>query len=219
MQQDARQAVLVSLYVVAAVWLANGMYLAPLSKGNAVAFWAVDLVQWVVLPVLVLGYLSRRHAIGPGQYGFAFSDLRKGATYAWSVPATLTFYLAYAGTSHYAAVLLGFPGADFSYDGLFPDSAPGALIRLYSGLTAGLVESIFFIGLPWLLWTASGRRSPILFTALVSVIFAWAHWEQGLPTVAGALAFNLVACAWYFRLHTLWPIAIGHAITDLIEFY
>lgn len=212
-----KSAVLFSLVVVVTVWAINGVYLSVLSKYSAAAFWAADLVQWVLLPIALVVILARNYGIGPARYGLAVRDLR-WPVLAWSLPASLTFYAAYFWLTGFVANALGNPGGFFQFQDVFPEGRLGTLVWLYSALSAGIVESVFFIGLPWLLWSRRRPDDRLLFTALWSVIFAAVHWEQGPHVFVGALAFNLVACAWYFRLQTLWPIVIGHVIVDLIDF-
>nr|WP_229506747.1 CPBP family intramembrane glutamic endopeptidase [Pseudoduganella rivuli] len=95
----------------------------------------------------------------------------------------------------------------------------GSVIWIYSAVTAGIVESIFFIGLPWLLYRhVRAAPSRIAFALLATTVFAVAHWEQGPHVIIGAFFSNLVACFWYFLLGTLWPVAAGHILVDLVAF-
>jgi hypothetical protein len=217
MNTQASRAVLISLCVVVGVWSVNGIYLSMLSKYSAASFWTADLVQWVVLPSVLAWLLANRYQVRPQHYGLDPSALGFRVL-LWSVPAALTFYAAYFWVTEFAGSALGNPGGFFAFQDVFPDGALGTLVWLYSALSAGIVESVFFIGLPWLLWSQTRADDRVWFTALWSAIFAAAHWEQGPHVFIGALAFNLVACAWYFRLRTLWPVVIGHVIVDLIDF-
>jgi hypothetical protein len=213
----ARSAVLAALAVVVAVWSINGVYLSALSRSSATAFWAADLAQWVLLPGLLAAVLARRHALLPRDYGLDARSLNLRAL-AWSVPVTITFAIAYFWVTAGVSAALGRPGGYFSFQDVFPTGAMGTLARIYSALSAGLVESVVFISLPWLIWRGRTRRDAGWFTALWSMVFAAVHWEQGPHVFVAAAVFSVAACAWYFRLGTLWPIIIGHVIVDLIDF-
>jgi hypothetical protein len=214
MGQKSNSAIFVSLTVVTIVWAVNGIYLAALSRYSAALFWSADVIQWVVIPVSLVWYLAVKHDVRPRQYGFDLSHLGFRVCALGGLTA-LTFYPAFFWVRNYAWTLLGQPSGVFSLGSVFPDGALWYAVWIYSAITAGVVESIFFIGLAWLLWSRRRIGSAPLFACVSSVVFAGVHWEQGLHVVAGALVFNLVACAWFFRLRTLWPVAIGHAIIDL----
>ena len=68
---NTRQQVLVgwALLPVLAVWQLNGFYLPILGRGGALLFWAVDGIQWVVLPAVLLGLLAHKAALRPQHYG------------------------------------------------------------------------------------------------------------------------------------------------------
>lgn len=215
MRHTANAAITISLSIVAFVWAINGVYLAWLSRHNVALFWMADLFQWIVLPLTIVLFLAKRHGVQPRQYGLDVSRLGCREM-LWGGVATLTLYAAYFGVEDFAGGLLGNPVGFFVFEEVFPGGVMGTVLWLYASLTAGIVESAFFIGLPWLLWSRKYSAGALWFTLLCSLIFAGVHWEQGPHVVAAALTFNLVACAWYFRLRTLWPVVIGHVIVDLI---
>lgn len=217
MNPKTKSAILISLFVVVVVWGINGVYLSILSKYSASAFWTADLVQWVLLPSALIWILTSHYLVRPKHYGLDPADIGI-QTIAWSVPASITFYAAYFWLTEFVSGQLGNPGGFFAFEDVFPTGNLGTVAWLYSALSAGIVESVFFIGLPWLLWSQTRSEDRVWFTAFWSVVFAAVHWEQGPHVFVGALAFNLVACAWYFRLKTLWPVVIGHVIVDLIDF-
>ena len=215
-------AVAFSLALIWALWLLNGFYMAALVKISVPLFWLVDIAQWVLLPGLLLFALARRFAILPHHYGYPWPIAGKRRLLLDAGLVFITGYLAYASARLFWA-LLGHPFAEFSWGQTFPPGWLGTLTWLYASLTAGLVESVFFISLPWLLYrsvlTRQDRRpNRDVFAVLVSLVFGLAHWEQGAHIAAAAFCFNTVMCAWFFQLRTLWPIAIAHIAIDLIVF-
>lgn len=215
--QSANRAIALALAVVAFVWGVNGIYLSVLSRYSVAAFWIADVVQWLVIPGAIVFWLAARHNILPRDYGFDPARLTFAAL-AWGAVAAVTFYPAYFQVKDAAWALLGEPGGFFALEDVFPGGAMGKVIWIYSALTAGIIESAFFIGLPWLLWSRKAIGSALFFSGAISVLFAAVHWEQGPHIVVAAMAFSLVACAWFFRMRTLWPVVIGHVIIDLIAF-
>lgn len=221
-RKQQERGVALALILVWAVWLLNGFYMAGLAQISMPLFWLVDIGQWVVLPSLLFIALARCSRILPHHYAYAWPIVDIRQLLKNTALVFITGYLAYASAWLFWA-LLGHPLAEFSWAQTFPEGWLGTLTWLYASVTAGLVESVFFISLPWLLYrsvlTRQDRRpNRDVFAVLVSVVFAVAHWEQGLHIVAAAFCFNTVMCAWFFQLRNLWPIAIAHIIIDLIVF-
>jgi len=211
----SNKAIIISLTIILLIWSVNGMYMSFLSGYSKTLFWSLDLVQWVVIPVAIIVYLSSKHQLTVDQYGLDFQQLTI-KTLIWTVPATLTLYQAFFWVTDFSRELLGQSSGFFTFHDAYPEGIIGTIIWLYSALTAGIVESIFFIGLPWLLWSRLVKDNRLTFIAVISVIFAAVHWEQGLHIIAGAFVFSLVACAWYLGLKNLWPVLLAHIFIDLI---
>lgn len=222
MRYSTHQVLAFSLLLIVFVWSINGIYLAALSRYSLAAFWAADLLQWIVLPGFITWHLARHHGIRPEHYGFASFGNDGLRLLGWSVLAAITFHFAFFWVNAQAWQFFGQPTGFFALEVAFPAGALGRVVWLYSALTAGFVESVFLIGLPWLLWTRLGyahmQAQALVFTLASSLVFAVVHWEQGPHVVVAALAFGIVACAWFLRLRTLWPVAIGHVVVDLVAF-
>lgn len=219
MKDNGNKAIGLSLLLIIFIWGVNGIYLSALSQISPAAFWAADLMQWIVVPGALSYFLATKYSILPKQYGFASFSESWVKVFVLGLIAALTFYISFFWVRDFSWRFLGHPTGFFSLGSVFPSGALGTVIWLYSAVSAGLVESALFIGLPWLLWSRLNLDSPFVFSFLSALIFSSVHWEQGPHVVIGALAFGLVACAWFFRLRTLWPIVIGHVIVDLIAFH
>lgn len=219
MSADARldRALATSLALVVLVWGVNGVYLAPLSRLGMAPFWGADLAQWVLLPALLLAWLHRC-GLRPRDYGFGPPG-PLAPLLATTLLATLLFHLCFFGVRDLAARLLGDPTGFFALEDVFPGGALGRVAWLYSALSAGLVESVFFIGLPWLLWTRRQAGGAGQFCLASAAVFALVHWEQGAHVVVAALAFGLVAAALFLRQRQLWAVGIGHVVVDLVAFW
>ena len=221
MHLDRQQkfAVASAVLPVVVIWLVNGIYLAALARINMSLFWFADFIQWMVLPVALLVFLAKRASVFPKHYGLDTSALRWQSPILGTLAMFVTAGLAFWATRNLSWQLLAQPTGFFSFPGVYPSGLMGKIIWLYSSVTAGVVESVFFIGLPWLLYhNIRSTPSRTVFATSISVIFAATHWEQGPHVVVGAYFFNVVACFWFFRLGTLWPVAAGHTMVDLVAF-
>lgn len=197
--------------------LINGFYVGILARTSVALFWVNDFIQWVVLPIVLLITLAKKASINPKNYGFDIGALHWRSFILGTLAVFITGYLSFVWARHLSWLWLGQPTGFFSLVNIFPSGLWKNISLIYSSFTAGIVESIFFIGLPWLL-CHNVQKSPsrVAFSVLTSLIFATAHWEQGLHVMVGSFSFNIIACFWFFRLGSLWPIAAGHALTDLV---
>ena len=208
-----------ALIPVVLIWQINGFYVAALARISAPLFWLTDFIQWIVLPVTLLTFLSKKASIHPKHYGLDTSALRWQSPILGTLGVFITCYLSFSWASYLSWQWFDQPSGFFSLPSVFPSGLLGKITWLYSSFTAGIIESIFFIGLPWLLYhNIRSTPSRTAFAILASLVFAAAHWEQGPHVVVGSFSFNVVACFWFFRLGTLWPIAAGHILVDLVAF-
>lgn len=128
----------------------------------------------------------------------------------------VTAGLVFVVTRNLSWRVLGPSPGSFQLGLFFPLGLAGTALQLYAAISAGLVESIFFIGLPWL-WYANTRTEPskLHFMLALSAIFSIAHWEHGRHIVIAAFCLHLVLCKWFFQWNTLWPVVLGHTLIDL----
>ena len=217
-----RQQLLVgwSLIPVLLVWQLNGFYLPALRSRGAPIFWAVDGLQWIVLPALLLGLLAHKAALRPTHYGLVPLGKNLWPLAGQGLMVFVTAGLAFLVARNLSWRVLGPSPGSFQWVHLFPQGLAGAAVQIYAAVSAGLVESIFFIGLPWLLY-ASARQHPSerRFTLCVSTIFALAHWEHGRHGVIAAFFAHGVMCRWFLHWRTLWPVVLGHTMIDLAAFF
>jgi hypothetical protein len=219
LERHQQSAIAWALLPVIAIWQVNGFYLAALAKVSVSAFWVADFFQWILLPSVLLMVLARKASLLPKHYGFDTAALRWQTLIIGTLLVFLTTAIAFFGTRNVSWALLGYPSGFFSFPGVFPSGLMAHIVWLYSAATAGIVESIFYIGLPWLLYRhVRPDPSRIAFAFLATAVFAIAHWEQGPHVVVGAFFSNLFACFWFFRFGTLWPVAAGHILVDLVAF-
>lgn len=200
--------------------LVDGIWKIPLSSsGPIINLWIYDLIKWVLVPVALLITLHRLAFVQAREYGLSADLGKRDIIYVLPIPLIILF-LTHFITGGVADHVLGYPRPPFDHSNML-----GALGRLwiagtiYLSATAGLWESVFLIGLPWL-WFSRGRtvsaRATSAFALVISLIFAAGHLENGMPNAIGAFFFQLVAVYWYLRLGTLWPIIGAHFLIDVV---
>ena len=201
--------------------LCNGFYLPALERHSLTLFWCVDVLSWVVLPAGLLLLLFRYGHVRPVDYGFGRPQESGWQFVCWTLWVTLTLSLAFFGVRQLVLPLFGYPAAVFQFEAMNMEKTGFAahIAWIYSALSAGFIESIFYIGLPWLACQRWRSVSPWLFTLVSAFVFASVHWEQGWPVLIAAFAFGLAACTWFFQRRNLWHIAIAHTLIDLYSFY
>lgn len=213
----ANSAMVICMAAMALVGLVNGVWVGFLARNYPPLFWLADFAHWVVLPTLLIWHLWRKHGIAPDQFGFA----RPIINLKWLavvLAAAVTLDLVFVWSLRGARSVFGDIGQVFSLASAFPEGWLGSVAWGYSALTAGVVESAFCIGLPWLWWSRVKAGNGFQFACLASLVFAAMHWEQGVAALVGAFAYNLAACGWYFWARSLWPVVVGHVVVDLIAF-
>lgn len=208
-----------ALMPVLAVWQLNGFYLPVVGRGGTLLFWVVDGAQWIVLPAVLLGLLARKAALRPQHYGLAPPEKNFGPLVGRGFMVFVTAGLVFLVARNLSWRVFGPSPGSFQLTQFFPQGLAGVALQIYAAVSAGLVESIFFIGLPWVWYSsASQRPSEVLFTLAVSAIFALAHWEHGRHGVIAAYCAHCVMCRWFLHWRTLWPVVLGHTLIDLAAF-
>lgn len=202
--------------------LLNGLYNGPLYRINPSLFWAADVALFVLAPAAILYCLFTFARIRPTNYGLAFPPFGGFESVASSVFLAFILAAAYEAAKYvgWAFTWPWYVAPDFSYGAVTPSGLLRPLVAGYWAITAGLVESVFYIGLPWYLWRIHfglvHRRR--LFLCVSAAIFAATHWEQGPHNVVAAFAFGLAAVLIYWKINDLWPIAGAHALIDFVTF-
>jgi membrane protease YdiL (CAAX protease family) len=202
--------------------LLNGFYNGPLYRLNPSLFWAADFLLYVLAPVTIVIVLAQFAQIYPKHFGLKIPPFGGIEAIATSIFLAFVLLATYEVVKYFGWVFTyrWYSAPDFSYGAATPNGVLRPLVVFYWAITAGLMESIFYIGLPWHLWRnqfglAERRRT---FLWLSSIVFAAVHWEQGPHNVVAAFAFGLVACLLYWKINDLWPIVGAHTLVDIALF-
>lgn len=202
-----------------ALQILDGLFKRPLANAGPLPFWTYDALLFIALPAAALWPLRgsgglRRLGLALREPGWGLADLG-----ALAALLAMTLGFLYAGSKAlFSALLPQVPlGAlSFAWESLLPPPGAGrTLFALYLALTAGFAEELFYRAL---LFEALGRKGP-QFVAVSSILFAFAHWEQGLAALLASGAYGAVAAEGYRRVPLLWPFALAHAAVDFAYFW
>ncbi len=202
-------------------WL-NGYY-NPLLKDNPAAFWTVEVVTWIVMPLAVIlvglraGLFTRTDIGLHTRVAGWRNDVLLLALVVAAVPVLYTLDRGSLDTAaglwdpHHGA-------ADFHLAEVLPPPGPTTghlrlLAVMHLVLTAGFVEEIYYRGMMSRLFP-DGWGGTLLYVPVSSLVFASVHWEGGIRGMFEALTFGLAAGAIYRGTRNLWPLIVAHAVID-----
>ena len=199
----------------------NGYFNGPLYAFDPVLFWTVEAFFNVVFPAFGFWFLMRFSGVRPAHYGLAFPPPLARELFGASMFFAVMLFAIYFIPYRVVWALSGYPSSHFSYGQVLPSGLARVPTVVYLALTAGLIESAVYIGLPRLLWRhlLGPNRGKSLFVWSSAAVFASVHWEQGAHGVIGAFAFGYVACRLYLKIADLWPIVGAHIAIDLVAFW
>lgn len=210
------------LFVGILPFILNGFYKPYLAQMPHI-YWVVEILTWIVLPSLLV-WISFRHEL------FTLSDvglhikifgrsnwpLFLGTTLVLSI--LVVWVDAYSLSVAHKLFAINHGAIDFSYRNLVPTSGfPRFLVLLYFCLSAGIVEELYFRGMARLLFPRNLSGS-LFYIASTAILFSLIHWEGGVWNLTETLLFGLAMSTLYVLSGNLWPLIIGHAITDYLWF-
>jgi hypothetical protein len=197
----------------------NGLYVPLLYRASPALFWLIDVTSFVVIPLAITYWLANSANILPRHYGLQASLSGETLISSLFLGALLFGLYFVSQTVAWAFTWRSYVQPEFTYGSALPQGIVRLPAVLYMSLSAGLMESVFMLALPWFLWrnylNLSHRRT--LFALLSSAVFAVVHWEQGLHNMIAAFVFAYAACFLYWKLNDLWPIVGAHAVVDVIK--
>lgn len=216
---DQRTGLLIAIFPTVFLGLMNGFWLESLLKQGAVAFYAVDVLQWIVVPCVVWRYVLRPLGIKPKSYGLSPHPLKITCQ---ALYAAILLWLSYRPAHLYAYRLLWPYAGNLGYADIIPSLAPwNMLAAFYFSATAAVVEEIVFRGLPWLYFSSflTPRQCGFWYLLVTPILFAACHSEQGPHGVIATWVFGWVMAVLYGYLKNLWPLILAHFAIDMAAFW
>lgn len=216
---DKRSGLLVAIFPTLFMGLMNGFWLESLLNCGPVAFYAVDILQWIIVPSLMWLYVLRPLGIRPKSFGLSPRPI---ILTCQVLCAACLLWFSYRPAHFYAYRLLWPYAGSFGYAGIIPAAAPwSVLAAFYFSATAAVVEEIVFRGLPWLYLSTflPSRRCGFWYLLITPVLFAACHSEQGPHGVIATWVFGLVMAVLYGHIRNLWPLILAHFAIDMAAFW
>ena len=213
------------LAIAIAPYYLNGLY-NPVLASTPKAFWLVELLTWVAMPLAVWFY-GRGRCFSNVDLGF-HTRLRgrRAPSLLVLVIAVVALLLACVDEQFWEWATRVFPRGQsddgFDYRQMLPAAGPETgwlrlAVVVFFSASAGLVEEFLYRGVFRCLF---GKRwfQTALYVTVSSVVFAGAHWEFGPPVVAFAFLYGVSFALLYVATGNLWPNVVGHALVDLLVF-
>jgi membrane protease YdiL (CAAX protease family) len=222
---DQETAILLALFPLITLGLVNGLYFPQLAISNHGLYWALDVLQFVVVPALAYRLLLK-YGVQPKDYGLRGLAVVGSRNFAigssWPDRIGLIVFVSfiYWLTFEVAKALL-YP---FFWEGISPVTFSEALpegefwhwlLIVYAALTAGLIEEPVFRSLPWLYCSRRFRSPQRPYVLISSLLFGLVHWEQGTLVIIAAGFLGYVAALLYISIRNVWPFVIAHFLTDM----
>ena len=181
-------------------------------------FWTYDVTKWVLLPAATFFAIRVWCGTRPADFGL------RGPAPRWS-PAQLSVLcvlftvlaLSYFAFQWLAAhVVTSQPR--FDLETVLPDGAARLPTVLYLCATAAVVEELFYRGvlLEAMAPLGAGIAPMIAYVAISSSLFALSHFESGAAEVFATGLYAIVAAIFALRARNLWPLIVGHFVTDFV---
>lgn len=226
----SRQPILLIAFLIGILpFMVNGWMNAHIAA-EPLYFWSFELFSWVLLPCLVIGFLRKTQQLqwadlglhlGVAESGEVAGNDQISANIRYLIALSIVAFFAcnwvYKGAFQLSSLLVHTEPL-FEYASVAPTQPLlKALTALYFGLTAGIVEEIYYRGLFFKI-TRLWPHPQASYLVLSPLLFAISHWEQGLQNVLATWLFGLAAALFYVRFRNLWPLIIGHVATDYFWF-
>ncbi len=221
---DQRTAVLACLFPTVGVLMLNGFWTEEIFRYSTSAYWAVDILSHLVIPLSMLYLLAKYYRVYPSDYGFSGPDraMRLVDMMGLTVFVGIMFWISYIPVSATLGQILGSEISPFTYFNVLPETGPvRVLIAIYFSVSAGVFEEIMYRALPWVYFSMfAPHRSRVFYYAISSsLLFGFAHWENGAHEIFATFALGFVACILYAKIRNIWPFVIAHTWIDLTAYW
>lgn len=201
----------------------NGFF-NPYLSNNISLFLVIDSFYWIIFPLINIYYLIFiRKIISFTDLGFTRSIFNKKSILLiifLSLLVAIFLNNSYSSLSNYLYNI--FPinyFQSFSYRTVISKLGDKAIyLTFIFAFTAGFVEEIYYRSILKIL-ISEGKYHIIKYIIISSILFSVNHWEGGIINIISTLYFGFVCSLLYVIFKNIWPLIIGHTITDIIGFF
>lgn len=190
------------------------------------AYWLSDFVEQTVFGIALLWLIFRLTGWRLRDLGVGWPP---GRARFWLLPAMLVgggaVLVLAAPLTEVLTERIGIAPAVPDYGDAFLYVLPEQqtirfLAIVYSCTVSGFFEEIFYRGVLWraLVMEGGGHWRYAGYVALSAVLFGLAHTEYGVFGVVSNMLWGAVGALLLLIVRNLWPLVIGHAATNFIEY-
>lgn len=197
----------------------NGFY-NPYLSDNPFWFWALDILTWIILPIICFSFLGYKRALTFEETGIKIPKSKYMSIFFISLLMCPIAYFTYKYSDNVGKIIfpINYISNKFSYNQLMPETGyQKLLVGLHFSITAGLVEELLYRGLFKKVITYFTERK-LYFVILSSLVFSSVHWEGGIQNLFPSFITGLLFAIVYVKTKSLWPCIIGHIFTDAVYF-
>jgi Type II CAAX prenyl endopeptidase Rce1-like len=192
----------------------NGFYNPWLAASFPVAFWSVECLTWIVLPLVLFHRLIKTNALTLKEFSISIARSR---FILFTAVLTAILFALVRGTNYGTHLLPDDlkSNLNFGYYKMLPETGlPRLFVALFFALTAGVWEEFFYRVL-----TIDFFENKAIYCLVTATGFAILHFEQNLDGILTSFFFGLAAAMLYARYRQAIPLMFAHFAIDFILFF
>jgi len=183
------------------------------------AYWGFEFLSWILIPWTIFRYANCIN-LYPKELGL--HDRVAGTRNPVELILLCLLLAVFEPLFFNWALNLGthvFPNIPFfSYQSVEPGNGwQRMLVAIYFAASAAIVEELYYRGLFYKVSTYF-RFPTASYMVFSPLLFAATHWESGMANAFAAWLLGLASSAIYLGTRNLWPLILGHFVTDLLRF-
>ncbi|MBN2424918.1 MAG: CPBP family intramembrane metalloprotease [Calditrichaceae bacterium] len=195
-------------------FLFNGLLNSQLLPNYIIIYWVFEFIFWIFLPFFVFIYSLRNNLIDFSIFGY-FNTNKFVKEITFIVFVSIGFFLIYFISQKLSHIIFmeNYFTLSFQYHDTIPKNQFLKLVVItYHSISAGFVEEFYYRGLLGV--SIKGKKYILISSSFFSIV----HWENGIYTMFPAFIVGILAAWIYYKYKKLWPLIIGHSITDFIYY-
>ncbi|NCQ69952.1 MAG: CPBP family intramembrane metalloprotease [Microcystis aeruginosa W13-16] len=223
MNQENKSTVIFSFLFFWTYCFLNGFF-NPYLANYMVLFLITDILFWAIYPILNIYYLVfDKKIISFNDLGFKKSIFkRKSFLLIVFISFFVTIFLNNSYWNLRDILLQILPNnyfQSFDYQSIISKSGEKAIyLTFFFAFTAGFTEEIYYRSILRILIN-QGKFHILKYVFISSILFSMNHWEGGIINIISTLFFGISCSVLYLIFGNIWPLIIGHIITDIIAFF
>lgn len=172
---------------------------------------------YVTIPVM---YIILRSECSFEQFGLSKINFTRDVLLGLLLFVVSYFALAYFSPAFiYAMKMIGFVGEQKALSQMFnkPETTTGVLLLITGCIFNGFAEEFVMRGY-FIERLETLLGSSVLAIIISALLFASYHIYQGAIGSVNVLVFGLIYGYAYYKIRKIWPLAIAHAVNNVIAF-